>query len=91
MSITGGALAGAQLRAREETGERMPVEVAAATFEDLFRNRYEPMVRVAGGFNRSSQHLDMEVVGGGGSGASAGGSCIPWSDVVTGSAVDGVA
>jgi RNA polymerase sigma-70 factor (sigma-E family) len=47
MSITGGALAGAQLRAREETGERMPVEVAAATFEDLFRNRYEPMVRVA--------------------------------------------
>jgi hypothetical protein len=46
---------------------------------------------VLGGFNRSSQHLDMEVVGGGGSGASAGGSCIPWSDVVTGSAVDGVA
>jgi hypothetical protein len=47
--------------------------------------------QVLGGFNRSSQHLDMEVVGGGGSGASAGGSCIPWSDVVTGSAVDGVA
>ena len=47
MSITGGALAGAQLRAREGAGERMPVEVAATTFEDLFRNRYEPMVRVA--------------------------------------------
>jgi RNA polymerase sigma-70 factor (sigma-E family) len=25
----------------------MPVEVAATTFEDLFRSRYEPMVRVA--------------------------------------------
>jgi RNA polymerase sigma factor (sigma-70 family) len=47
MSSTGGALAGAQLRAREEAGELMPVEVAATTFEDLFRSRYEPMVRVA--------------------------------------------
>jgi RNA polymerase sigma factor (sigma-70 family) len=47
MRITGGALAGAQLRAREGAGERMPVEVAATTFEDLFRSRYEPMVRVA--------------------------------------------
>jgi RNA polymerase sigma factor (sigma-70 family) len=47
MSSTGGALAGAQLRAREGAGERMPVEVAATTFEDLFRSRYEPMVRVA--------------------------------------------
>jgi len=47
MSITGGALAGAQLRAREEAGERMPVELGATTFEDLFRSRYEPMVRVA--------------------------------------------
>ena len=47
MRITGGALAGAQLRTREGAGERMPVEVAATTFEDLFRSRYEPMVRVA--------------------------------------------
>lgn len=47
MSITGGAFAGAQLRAREGAGGRMPVEVAATTFEDLFRSRYEPMVRVA--------------------------------------------
>jgi RNA polymerase sigma factor (sigma-70 family) len=47
MSITGGALAGAQLRAREGSDGRMPVEVAATTFEDLFRSRYEPMVRVA--------------------------------------------
>jgi RNA polymerase sigma factor (sigma-70 family) len=47
MRITGGALAGAQLRTREGTGEPMPVEVAATTFDDLFRTRYEPMVRVA--------------------------------------------
>jgi RNA polymerase sigma factor (sigma-70 family) len=47
MRITGGALAGAQLRAREGAGAPMPVEVAATTFEDLFRSRYEPMVRVA--------------------------------------------
>jgi RNA polymerase sigma factor (sigma-70 family) len=47
MRITGGALAGAQLRAREGTGEPMPVEVAATTFDDLFRTRYEQMVRVA--------------------------------------------
>jgi RNA polymerase sigma factor (sigma-70 family) len=47
MRITGGALAGAQLRAREGMAEPMPVEVAANTFDDLFRTRYEPMVRVA--------------------------------------------
>jgi RNA polymerase sigma-70 factor (sigma-E family) len=47
MSITGGALAGAQLRAGEGADEPMPVEAAATTFEDLFRSRYEPMVRVA--------------------------------------------
>jgi RNA polymerase sigma-70 factor (sigma-E family) len=47
MSLAGGALAGARVRAREGAGERMPVGVATNTFEDLFRRRYEPMVRVA--------------------------------------------
>jgi len=47
MRITGGALAGAQIREREGAGGRMPVEVTATTFDDLFRSRYEPMVRVA--------------------------------------------
>jgi RNA polymerase sigma factor (sigma-70 family) len=47
MSNTGGPLAGAQLRAREGMGKPMPVEVATTTFDDLFRTRYEPMVRVA--------------------------------------------
>lgn len=45
--MPGAALAGARVRAREGAGERMPVGVAANTFEDLFRSRYEPMVRVA--------------------------------------------
>ena len=43
---------------------------------------------VLGGFNWSSQRLVMEVVRDGCSGASAGGSCDAWSDVVAGSAVD---
>jgi len=37
---------------------------------------------VQGGFNWWSQHLVMEVAGDGCSGASAGSSCVPWSDVV---------
>jgi hypothetical protein len=41
-----------------------------------------------GGFNSSLQRLVMEVVGGGCSGASAGGSRDAWSDVVAGSALD---
>ena len=45
--MPGAALAGARVRAREGAGERMPVGVAANTFEDLFRSHYEPMVRVA--------------------------------------------
>ena len=44
-----------------------------------------------GGFNRSSQHLVMEVAGCGCSGASGGGACVSWSDVVAGAAVDGAA
>ena len=41
-----------------------------------------------GGFNWSSQHLVMEVVGDGCSGASAGGSRDAWSDVVAWPALD---
>jgi putative transposase len=41
-----------------------------------------------GGFNRSSQHLVMEVVRDGCSRASAGGSCDAWSDVVAGPTLD---
>jgi hypothetical protein len=44
-----------------------------------------------GGFNWSSQHLVMEVVRGGCSRASAGGSCDAWADVVAGPAVGGAA
>ncbi len=40
-----------------------------------------------GGFNSSSQHLVMEVGGDGCWGASAGGSCDAWADVVAGAAV----
>src|SRR6266545_6593226 len=40
--------------------------------------------RVLGGFNWSSQHLVMEVGGGGCSGASEGGSGDAWADVVAG-------
>jgi putative transposase len=41
-----------------------------------------------GGFNWSSRHLVMEVVGDGCSGASAGGSRDAWSDVVAWPALD---
>jgi hypothetical protein len=41
-----------------------------------------------GGFNWSSQHLVMEVVGDGCSAASAGGSRDAWTDVVAGPSVD---
>ena len=44
-----------------------------------------------GGFNWSSQHLVMGVVRDGCSGASAGGSCDAWADVVAGAAVGGEA
>jgi putative transposase len=44
-----------------------------------------------GGFNWSSQHLVTEVVRDGCSGASAGGSCDAWADVVAGPAVGGAA
>ena len=44
-----------------------------------------------GGFKWSSQHLVMEVIRGGCSGASGGGACVSWSDVVAGAAVDGAA
>ena len=44
-----------------------------------------------GGFKWSSQHLVMEVVDGRSSGASVGGSCDAWADVVAGAAVDGAA
>jgi hypothetical protein len=44
-----------------------------------------------GGFNWSSQHLVMEVVRGGCSRASAGGSCDAWPDVVAGATVGGEA
>jgi Integrase core domain len=44
-----------------------------------------------GGFNWSSQHLVMEVVRGGCSRASAGGSGDAWADVVAGPAVGGAA
>ena len=46
MSIAGDALAAARIGAREGAGEPMAVE-AATTFDELFRRRYEPMVRVA--------------------------------------------
>ena len=44
-----------------------------------------------GGFKWSSQHLVMEVIRGGCSGASGGGACVSWSDVVAGAALDGAA
>jgi hypothetical protein len=44
-----------------------------------------------GGFNRSSQHLVMEVVRGGWWQASAGDSCDAWPDLVAGSALGGAA
>ena len=44
-----------------------------------------------GGFNRSSQHLVMEVAGYGCWQASAGGSCDAGPDVVAGAALDGTA
>ena len=44
-----------------------------------------------GGFKWSSQHLVMEVIRGGCSGASGGGARVSWSDVVAGAAVDGAA
>jgi len=44
-----------------------------------------------GGFNWSSQHLVMEVVGDGWWQASGRDSCDPWSDLVAGSAVGGAA
>jgi RNA polymerase sigma-70 factor (sigma-E family) len=50
MSITIGALAEVPPNAGEGTGPTMSVEAEvkrATTFEDLFRRRYEPMVRVA--------------------------------------------
>jgi RNA polymerase sigma-70 factor (sigma-E family) len=50
MSITVGALTGLPSWAREGTDQRMGVSVAidrAPTFDELFRRRYEPMVRVA--------------------------------------------
>jgi RNA polymerase sigma-70 factor (sigma-E family) len=50
MSIAVGALSGRPATARGRTGEAMGVEVVvepASSFEDLFRSRYEPMVRVA--------------------------------------------
>jgi len=50
MSITVGAPSDAPPRAGEGAGQRMSAEVTverAATFDDLFRRRYEPMVRVA--------------------------------------------
>jgi RNA polymerase sigma-70 factor (sigma-E family) len=46
MSIADDALAAARIGAREGAGEYMAVE-AATTFDELFRRRYEPMVRVA--------------------------------------------
>jgi three-Cys-motif partner protein len=45
----------------------------------------------AGGFNQSSQHLVMEVIGDGCSKTAAGSSCAAWSDVVAGAAIDGAA
>jgi RNA polymerase sigma-70 factor (sigma-E family) len=50
MSITVGAPSGLPPDAGKGTGQRMGVDAAverATTFEDLFRRRYEPMVRVA--------------------------------------------
>ena len=47
----------------------------------------EPEGRALGGFNWSLQHLVMEVVRGGCWGASAGGSCDAWPDLVAWSAV----
>jgi hypothetical protein len=44
-----------------------------------------------GGFKWSSQRLVVEVVRGGCSRASAGGSCVAWADLVAGAAVDGTA
>jgi RNA polymerase sigma-70 factor (sigma-E family) len=46
MSSTGAAAAAVRLGTGEEAGEHMAVE-AATTFDELFRRRYEPMVRVA--------------------------------------------
>ncbi len=50
MSITVGAPSDAPPEAGEGAGQRMSAEVTverAPTFDDLFRRRYEPMVRVA--------------------------------------------
>jgi RNA polymerase sigma-70 factor (sigma-E family) len=50
MSTFGGAVAGLSPGAGEGAGERMSADAAVdgpTTFEDLFRRRYEPMVRVA--------------------------------------------
>src|SRR5918994_3417297 len=50
MSTFGGAVTGLSPGAGEEAGERMSADAAVdgpTTFEDLFRRRYEPMVRVA--------------------------------------------
>ncbi len=44
-----------------------------------------------GGFNQSSQHLVMEVIGDGCSRAAAGGSCAAWPSVVAGATLDGAA
>lgn len=46
MSTTGAAAAAVRLGTGEGAGEHMAVE-AATTFDELFRRRYEPMVRVA--------------------------------------------
>jgi RNA polymerase sigma factor (sigma-70 family) len=50
MSLTLAGSTGAPSTTREGMGERMSVDVAverSSTFEELFRRRYEPMVRVA--------------------------------------------
>ena len=46
MSVTSGALAAGRSRVGERADEQMAVE-AATTFDELFRRRYQPMVRVA--------------------------------------------